>query len=265
MAQRISRAKRTIKASGVPSASPAPTTGRPPCGSCCTSLYLMFNEGYASSAGSELQRADLSDEAIRLAQDGPRLLPDDPEVAGLLALMLLIDARRPARTTPTAPWSRWPTRIGRVGRAAHRRGAGAPRWRDRAAGGSVSTRSRRRSRRSTTGRHGRRHGLAPDPGPVRAARADDRQPGGDPQSRRRRRRWPTARPRAWPSSTGWRSAGRAPSARGGPRAPARDGRRTDAAIAVSARRRLGRRTCRSSATSPTQAARLRSDAAPEPG
>ena len=62
-------------------------------------LYLIFNEGYASSAGTELHRADLSDEAIRLARMARRLLPDDPEVAGLLALMLLIDARRPARTT----------------------------------------------------------------------------------------------------------------------------------------------------------------------
>jgi predicted RNA polymerase sigma factor len=62
-------------------------------------LYLIFNEGYASSGGAELHRAELSDEAIRLARMARRLLPDDPEVAGLLALMLLIDARRPARTT----------------------------------------------------------------------------------------------------------------------------------------------------------------------
>jgi predicted RNA polymerase sigma factor len=61
-------------------------------------LYLIFNEGYASSAGRELQRTDLTDEAIRLARMVRRLLPDDAEVAGLLALMLLIDARRPART-----------------------------------------------------------------------------------------------------------------------------------------------------------------------
>jgi len=57
-------------------------------------LYLIFNEGYAASGGSELQRTELSNEAIRLA----RMLPDEPEVAGLLALMLLLDARRPART-----------------------------------------------------------------------------------------------------------------------------------------------------------------------
>jgi predicted RNA polymerase sigma factor len=61
-------------------------------------LYLIFNEGYTSSAGPDLQRTDLSAEAIRLTRAVHRLLPDDGEVAGLLALMLLTDARRPART-----------------------------------------------------------------------------------------------------------------------------------------------------------------------
>jgi predicted RNA polymerase sigma factor len=61
-------------------------------------LYLVFNEGYASSTGRELHRTELSEEAIRLTRMVQRLLPDDAEVAGLLALMLLIDARRPART-----------------------------------------------------------------------------------------------------------------------------------------------------------------------
>jgi predicted RNA polymerase sigma factor len=63
-------------------------------------LYLIFNEGYAASAGPELQRAELTGEAIRLARDLHRLLPDDGEVTGLLALMLLTDARRAARTLP---------------------------------------------------------------------------------------------------------------------------------------------------------------------
>jgi predicted RNA polymerase sigma factor len=61
-------------------------------------LYLIFNEGYAGSTGRELQRTELSDEAIRLTRLAHRLLPDDGEVYGLLALMLLVDARRPART-----------------------------------------------------------------------------------------------------------------------------------------------------------------------
>jgi predicted RNA polymerase sigma factor len=63
-------------------------------------LYLIFNEGYATSSGPELQRTDLSNEAIRLARLVRTQLPSDGEVAGLLALMLLTDARRPARTGP---------------------------------------------------------------------------------------------------------------------------------------------------------------------
>jgi predicted RNA polymerase sigma factor len=63
-------------------------------------LYLIFNEGYAASSGPDLQRADLTSEAIRLTRELHRLLPEDGEVAGLLALMLLTDARRPARTRP---------------------------------------------------------------------------------------------------------------------------------------------------------------------
>jgi RNA polymerase sigma factor (sigma-70 family) len=94
MAQRISRAKQRIKASGEPFRMPTPE-GRPArLRNVLHVLYLIFNEGYAASGGSELQRTELSSEAIRLA----RMLPDEPEVAGLLALMLLLDARRPART-----------------------------------------------------------------------------------------------------------------------------------------------------------------------
>jgi predicted RNA polymerase sigma factor len=63
-------------------------------------LYLIFNEGYTSSIGPNLQRSDLSNEAIRLTRTVYNLLPEDGEVAGLLALMLLTDARRPARTGP---------------------------------------------------------------------------------------------------------------------------------------------------------------------
>jgi predicted RNA polymerase sigma factor len=63
-------------------------------------LYLIFNEGYASTSGTQLYRSDLSAEAIRLTRLVQGLLPDDSEVSGLLALMLLTDARRPARTGP---------------------------------------------------------------------------------------------------------------------------------------------------------------------
>ena len=100
MAQRISRAKRTITDSGIPLRMPT-TEERPAAVRLVLHvLYLVFNEGYASALGSDLQRVDLSDEAIRLTRIVHGQLPDDPEVAGLLALMLLDDARRPARTTP---------------------------------------------------------------------------------------------------------------------------------------------------------------------
>ncbi len=99
MAQRISRAKRTIQASGVPFRMPTSDEQPAAVRLVLHVLYLMFNEGYASSTGGELQRVDLSDEAIRLATLMRGELPDDAEVAGLLALMLLIDARRAARTS----------------------------------------------------------------------------------------------------------------------------------------------------------------------
>ena len=97
MAQRISRAKQRIKASGVPFRMPSPGQQAEWLRAVLHVLYLIFNEGYTSSSGSELQRVELTEEAIRLTRIVHRVLPDDGEVAGLLALMLLIDARRPAR------------------------------------------------------------------------------------------------------------------------------------------------------------------------
>jgi predicted RNA polymerase sigma factor len=99
MAQRISRAKQRIKASGTSFQLPTPDEQAASVRAVLHTLYLIFNEGYTSSTGRELHRAALSDEAIRLTRLVQRLLPDDPEVAGLLALMLLLDARRPARTS----------------------------------------------------------------------------------------------------------------------------------------------------------------------
>jgi RNA polymerase sigma factor (sigma-70 family) len=100
MAQRISRAKQTIKAAGARFAPPPPEERADRLRVVLQVLYLIFNEGYAASSGPDLQRAELTTEAIRLARELHRLLPDDGEVAGLLALMLLTDARRPARTLP---------------------------------------------------------------------------------------------------------------------------------------------------------------------
>ena len=100
MAQRISRAKQRIKSSGVPFGMPAPADWARRLRAVLHVLYLVFNEGYTSTAGQHLHRPELSGEAIRLARMVHQLLPADGEVAGLLALMLLTDARRPARVGP---------------------------------------------------------------------------------------------------------------------------------------------------------------------
>jgi len=100
MAQRISRAKQSIKASGVPFNMPDAMERAERLMSVLHVLYLIFNEGYSGSIGSDLQRRDLANEAIRLTRAVHHLLPDNGEVAGLLALMILTDARRRARTGP---------------------------------------------------------------------------------------------------------------------------------------------------------------------
>ncbi|MGZ0152537.1 RNA polymerase sigma factor [Kribbella sp. WER1] len=98
MTRRISRAKASVKESGARFTVPADREER--LGAVLQVVYLIFNEGYASTTGPHLQRVELAAEGIRLARMLYRLLPDDPEVAGLLALLLLTDARRPARTGP---------------------------------------------------------------------------------------------------------------------------------------------------------------------
>jgi RNA polymerase sigma factor (sigma-70 family) len=100
MAQRISRAKQAIKASGARFELPAPAERPARLGIVLHVLYLIFNEGYTATTGASLTAPELSGEAIRLTRWLHRLLPEDPEITGLLALMLLTDARRAARTGP---------------------------------------------------------------------------------------------------------------------------------------------------------------------
>lgn len=96
MAQRLSRARQTVREAGVqPVHRPARLA------QVMKVLYLVFNEGYVASAGAALQRLDLAEEALRLARLLRRLVPEDPEVMGLLALMLLTHARRDARSGPS--------------------------------------------------------------------------------------------------------------------------------------------------------------------
>ena len=98
--RRITRAKQAIKDSGIPFALPAPDQLEGRLNAVLRVLYLIFNEGYASTAGTALIRVDLAQEAIRLARTLYAARPDDSEVAALLALMLLIHARHRARTAP---------------------------------------------------------------------------------------------------------------------------------------------------------------------
>jgi RNA polymerase sigma-70 factor (ECF subfamily) len=98
MAQRISRAKAKIRDAGIPYRVPEADELPARLGGVLAAIYLIFNEGYSASAGPELIRADLCDEALRLGRLVLELLPEESEARGLLALMLLVDARRAART-----------------------------------------------------------------------------------------------------------------------------------------------------------------------
>lgn len=121
LAQRISRAKAKIRDAGIPYRVPEAVELPERLGIVLAVVYLIFNEGYSASTGEALMRTELCDDAIRLARLLLELVPAEPEVAGLLALLLFIDARRDARADPDGSFvrlsdqdrSRWnPARIG---------------------------------------------------------------------------------------------------------------------------------------------------------
>ncbi|KIF71743.1 RNA polymerase subunit sigma-24 [Streptomyces sp. AcH 505] len=129
MAQRLVRAKAKIRDAGIPYRIPAEADLPERVRGVLAVVYLIFNEGYAASSGDDLIREDLSTEAVRLGRLLADLLPDDPEIMGLLALMLLIESRRPARTAPDVGLvplaeqdrSRWDGALIAEGRALARR------------------------------------------------------------------------------------------------------------------------------------------------
>ena len=182
MAARITRAKKKIAAAKIPYRVPGDAELPDRLQPVLAVLYLVFNEGYTASAGDELTRADLCAEAIRLARLLAELMPDEPEVIGLLALLLLTESRRAARTAPDGSLvllpdqdrSRWDRELIAEGQTLVR---ACLRRNQPGAVPDPGGHQRRPQRRPD----GRRHRLGPDPRPLRPAPGRHPDPGRGPE------------------------------------------------------------------------------------
>ena len=183
LAQRLVRAKRRLRETGIPFRVPPDHLLPDRVPDVLRVLYLVFNEGYAATAGESLVRRELCAEAIRLAKLLCVLMPDEPEAFGLLALLLLQDARREARVGATGSSSSSPTRTAGSGTAARSTRVFAFSGAPNRSGSRGRTSSRRRSRRAMP------KGLTPQviAGHVRRARAARPVAGRPAQPRRRGR------------------------------------------------------------------------------
>ena len=219
MAARVTRAKRKLRAAGIPYRVPAPRRARRTAAGRLVVVYLLFSQGHTPGRGTALTAADVAARAIDLARLLVRLLPDEPEATGLLALLLLTDARRPARLDAAGA----PVLLADQDRTLWDRAliAEGTALVDGAAARAV--RRTGRDRRRPRGRAPRRrHRLAHDPPAVRRPAAGPPVAGGRTSALYGVRRGGRARRRASTRSSrgGRRAPGRLPPAPGRPRRPA---------------------------------------------